>query len=106
MDSQAATARNPHAGAPFDDDAVTIAAILEDLSVPALVCAVVHITGDPSWIRGELRPLASALNDYQGSMTPEMMAEARARALPAITQFRDAGCVLPPAPSPELVHEM
>ena len=34
------------------------------------------------------------------------MAEARRRALPAIIAFRDGGCVLPPAPSDELVREM
>ncbi len=38
---------NPHAGRPFTDDDATIAAIVEDLSVPALLCSMVHITGDP-----------------------------------------------------------
>jgi len=80
----AETERNPHAGRPFRDDDATIAAALEALSVPALLCSLVHITGDPSWIRGDLRPQASALNDYQGSMSPEDMAEARRLALPAI----------------------
>ena len=104
--SAAAAARNPHAGTPFDDDDATIAAVLDDLSVPALLCSLVHITGDPSWIRGDMRPSVSALNDYQGSMSAEMMAEARRLALPVIARFRDGGCVLPPPPSPELVHEM
>ena len=67
---------------------------------------MVHITGDPSWIRGDLRPEGSTLNEYQGYMPEEMKAEARRRALPAIAPYRDAGCVLPPPPSPELVHEM
>ena len=48
--------RNPHAGRPFTDDDAAIAAALEDVSVPALLCSMVHITGDPSWIRGDLRP--------------------------------------------------
>ena len=48
--------RNPHAGRPFTDDDAAIAAALEDVSVPALLCSLVHITGDPSWIRCDLRP--------------------------------------------------
>ena len=98
--------RNPHAGAPFDDDDATIARVLQDVSIPALMCSLVHITGDPSWIRGEIRPVGSALNEYQGYMTEEMRAEIRQRALPVIAAFRDNNCVLPPPPSPELVHEM
>jgi 4-hydroxyacetophenone monooxygenase len=100
------TEDNPHAGRPFTDDDAAIAATLEDVSVPALLCSLVHLTGDPSWIRGDLRPRASALNDYQGSMTEDDMAEARRRALPAIAAYRDGGCVLPSPPSDELVVEM
>src|SRR5918994_4749844 len=99
-------ARNPHAGLPFDDDDATIAAALEDVSIPALMCSMVHMTGDPSWIRGEIRPLGSMLNEYQGYLPEESKAEVRRRALPAIAAYRDGGCVLPPPPSPELVQEM
>ncbi len=106
VESRTETARNPHAGRPFTDDDATIAAALEDLSVPALLCSLVHMTGDPSWIRSELRPQAATLNDYQGSMSPDMMAEARRLALPAIVAFRDGGCVLPPPPSDEVIREM
>jgi 4-hydroxyacetophenone monooxygenase len=98
--------RNPHAGRPFTDDDATIAAALEDLSVPALLCSLVHMTGDPSWVRRELRPQAATLNDYTGAMTPEMQAEARRLALPAILAFRDGGCVLPPPPSAAVIREM
>ena len=51
--------RNPHAGEPFTDDDAAIAAALEDVCVPALLCSLVHLTGDPSWIRGDLRPAAA-----------------------------------------------
>ena len=44
--------RNLHAGRPFEDDDPAIAAALEDASVPALLCPLVHMTGDPAWIRG------------------------------------------------------
>ncbi|HEX7095754.1 MAG TPA: NAD(P)/FAD-dependent oxidoreductase, partial [Acidimicrobiales bacterium] len=100
------SSRNPHAGLPFTDDDATIAAALEDVSIPALMCSMVHMTGDPSWIRGDIRPLGAALNEYQGFMPEEMKAEARRRALPEIIRYRDNGCVLPPQPSGEILHEM
>jgi 4-hydroxyacetophenone monooxygenase len=99
-------ARNPHAGAPFDDDDAAIVRALEDVSIPALMCSMVHLTGDPSWIRGELRPQGSMLNEYQGYMPEAMLAEVRRRAAPVIAQFRDDGCVLPPPPPPAVLHEM
>ena len=48
--------RNPHAGEPLTDDDATVAAAVEDVSIPALLCSLVHMTGDPSWIRGDIRP--------------------------------------------------
>jgi len=84
----------------------TIAAALEDLSIPALVLSLVHITGDPSWIRGDIRPQGLFLNEVQGFMSEEDEAEVRRRALGAIRDWRDGGCKPPPPPSPELVHEM
>lgn len=98
--------RNPHAGQPFTDDDAAIAAALEDVSIPALMCSLVHMTGDPSWIRGDLRPQGAMINEHQGYMSEEDRAEVRRRALPAIAAFRDDGCELPPPPSPELIHEM
>ncbi len=98
--------RSRHAGRPITDDDATIAAALDDLSVPALMVSLVHMTGDPSWIRGDLRPQGIFLNEIQGFMAPEDQAAVRARALEAICAYRDGGCVLPPSPGPELVHEM
>ncbi len=83
--------RNPHAGIPFTDGDDAIARALEDMSIPVLMCALVHMTGDPSWIRGDIRPAGLFLNEYQGFMGEEMKAEARRRALPAIAAFRDGG---------------
>jgi 4-hydroxyacetophenone monooxygenase len=98
--------RNPHAGLPFDDDDTAIATALEDVSIPALMCSLVHMTGDPSWVRGEVRPLGAMLNEYQGYLPDDAKAEVRRRAIPVIRAYRDGGCVLPPAPSPRLVLEM
>ncbi|MEY3512401.1 MAG: hypothetical protein RL486_1066, partial [Actinomycetota bacterium] len=101
-----ATHRNPHAGLPFADDDTVIAAALEDVCVPALMCSMVHMTGDPTWIRGEIRPRMAILNNYESGLTADEQAEIRSRAVPVIAQWRDAGCPEPQVPSPELVKEL
>src|SRR3954447_6038584 len=98
--------RNPHAGLPFDDDDATIAAALEDVSIPTLMLSLVHITGDPELIRGRLRPQGLFLNEVQGYMSEEDKAEVRRIALDIIRDYRDRGCTLPPPPSADLIHEM
>ena len=98
--------RSRYAGLPFSDDDATIAALLEDLSVPTLMVSMVHLTGDPSWIRGPIKPLGIYLNEVQGFLSPEDQATVRAQALKAICAYRDGGCALPPSPSPNLVREM
>lgn len=77
-----APARNPHAGRPFHDDDATIAAALEDVSVPALLCSLVHMTGDPAWIRGPRRPRMAGPSLLQSGMPPEEQAAARRRRCP------------------------
>ena len=95
--------RNPHAGQPFtaaecsDDD---LAAMLEDLSVPALLLSCVHMS-EPAdrdaILSGPLRPAGSFLNEYQGFMDPADLAAARALALDVVRAWRDRGC---PEPEP------
>ncbi|HEY1738007.1 MAG TPA: NAD(P)/FAD-dependent oxidoreductase [Acidimicrobiia bacterium] len=97
--------RNPHAGEPFTDDDTAIAAALHDVSVPALLCSLVHMTGDPSWIRGDARPRVSTATDFQSAMPKEVLADVRARALPAIAAYRDGGCEPKPL-ARELLWEM
>jgi len=93
-------ARNPHAGVPFDDSDDAIAAALGDVNVPALLCSLVHMTGDASWVRDRRVPQLASAMDYQCGLSAEEQAEIRERALPAIAAYRDAGC----APQP-LSHE-
>ena len=88
------------------DDDQAIAAALEDVSVPTLMMSLVHMTGDPSILRGAVRPAGIYLNEVQGFMSPEDQAAIRARAVEVIGAYRDGGCVLPPPPSAEVVHEM
>ena len=85
--------RNPHVGEPFTDADTAIAAALEDVSVPVLLCSLVHMTGDPSWIRE--RPLRSMPNaaDLHGGLDEEERADIRGRAVPAIAAYRDGGCI-------------
>ncbi len=80
--------RNPHAGVPFTADDFSDAELarhLEDLSVPTLLLVCVHLEppgaarGDPR--RGAAPGRDSFLNEYQGYMSPEDHAAARALAL-------------------------
>ena len=97
--------RNPHAGKPFTDDDNAIAAALQDVAVPALLCSLVHMTGDPSWVRERaLRQVPSSL-DYQCGLTADEQADIRRRAVPVIAAYRDGGCE-PVELSDELLHEM
>ena len=86
--------RNPHVGAPFTDDDAAIAAALEDVSVPVLLCSLVHMTGDPSWIRDvSLREHAERRSTCRAVSTTSELADVRRRAVPAIAAYRDGGCI-------------
>ncbi|MGZ4795545.1 MAG: flavin-containing monooxygenase [Acidimicrobiia bacterium] len=98
--------RNPHAGQVITDDDATIAAALEDVSIPTLMLSLVHMTGDLSYVRGPIRPQGLFLNEVQGYMAEEDKAAVRATALDVIRTYRDGGCVLPPPPGPEAIREM
>jgi len=97
--------RNPHAGEPFTDDDQAIAAALEEVSVPALLCSLVHMTGDPSWIRADIKPRVAMSLDIQSAIPAGERAEVRRRALPAIAAYRDGGCCPRELPR-ELLQEM
>ena len=98
--------RNPHAGEPFETSDEEIAEALLDVSIPTLLLACVHMSGDPGIIRGRLRPEGLFLNEVQGYMTEEDKAEARALALEVIRDYRDRGCPEPDPISAGLLHEM
>lgn len=98
--------RSLHAGAPITDDDATIAAALEDVSIPTLMLSLVHISGDAALIRGRLKPQGLFLNEYQGCMSEEDKTEVRRIALDVIGDYRDRGCTLPPPPDPALIREM
>jgi 4-hydroxyacetophenone monooxygenase len=98
--------RNPHAGQPFTTPDDQIAAALLDVSVPTLMLSLVHMSGDPSLIRGELKPAGLFLNEVQGYMSEDDKAAARRVALEVIADYRDRGCPEPEPIGPELLQEM
>ncbi|NNE72978.1 MAG: NAD(P)/FAD-dependent oxidoreductase [Acidimicrobiales bacterium] len=98
--------RPPGGWQPFDDDdEAAIAAALAEASVPALLCSLVHITGDPSWIRGSRRPRMASPASVHGGMPDDELAAARAEALPAVMGYRQGGYQVAEL-SIELVEEM
>src|SRR4029453_1270265 len=97
--------RNPHVGAPFTDDDAAIVAALEDVSVPVLLCSLVHMTGDPSWIREVELPRMPGTLDLQGGLAADVLTDVRGRAVPAIAASRDRGCVPHELPL-DVVEEM
>jgi len=97
--------RSRYAGQPFTTSTADIAAALEQVSIPTLLLSLVHITGDPRFVR-DFKPAGIFLNEVQGFMSEEDKARARAEALPVITDYRDRGCP-EPAPLPaNLIKEM
>jgi len=98
--------RNPHAGQPFTTSDEEIAEALLDVSIPTLMLSLVHMSGDPSLIRGDLKPAGLFLNEVQGYMSEEDKAAVRKIALEVIASYRDRGCPEPNPIGPELLQEM
>jgi 4-hydroxyacetophenone monooxygenase len=98
--------RNPHAGQPFTTSDEEIAEALLDVSIPTLMLSLVHMSGKPDLIRGELKPAGLFLNEVQGYMSEEDKSAVRKVALEVIADYRDRGCPEPEPIGPELLHEM
>jgi 4-hydroxyacetophenone monooxygenase len=97
--------RSRYAGRPFTTPTAEIAAALEQVSIPTLLLSLVHITGDPRFVR-DFKPAGIFLNEVQGFMSEEDKARARAEALPVITDYRDRGCPEPVPLPADLIKEM
>ncbi|MCB1684993.1 MAG: NAD(P)/FAD-dependent oxidoreductase, partial [Pseudomonadales bacterium] len=91
---------------PLPGDDNDIASALEEAHIPSLMCALVHITGDVSLLRGDIRPDNGFFGDPQGNITPEDQATVRRLAFDALRAYRDNGHQIPPAPDPAAVSEM
>lgn len=97
--------RSFHVGQPFTTPDADIAAALEQVSIPTLLLSLVHITGDPRYIR-EFKQAGLFLNEVQGFMSEEDKARVREVALPIIADYRDRGCPVPDPLPADLVREM
>ncbi|MGW4096660.1 flavin-containing monooxygenase [Mycobacterium sp. NPDC004974] len=97
--------RSFHVGQPFTTPDADIAVALEQVSIPTLLLSLVHITGDPRYIR-EFKQAGLFLNEVQGFMSEEDKARVREIALPVVADYRDRGCPVPAPLSAELVREM
>ncbi len=83
-----------------------IAEQLASVSVPALIASVVVMTGDPSYLRGPIRPREWLHNEFQGNLSDAEKAQLRGDALKAICAWRDAGCPARSAPSTDVLREI
>ncbi|ORX00589.1 flavin-containing monooxygenase [Mycolicibacillus trivialis] len=99
------SSRNRYGGRPFTTATADIAAALEQVSIPTLLLSLVHITGDPRYIR-DYRQAGLFLNEIQGFMSEEDKGRARADALAVLTDYRDRGCPEPAPLDPALITEM
>ncbi|HEX7037332.1 MAG TPA: NAD(P)/FAD-dependent oxidoreductase [Pseudomonadales bacterium] len=90
---------------PITEDDAFIARALQQAHIPSLMCALVHLTGDPSLVRGDVRPQIGFFGDEQGNIPPEEQQKVRDFALEVLKKLRD-GAPLPPPPSRDVVAEM
>jgi len=83
-----------------------IKAAIEEAHWPSLIAALVHVTGDASLVSGDIKPVYEMMGDGQGGLTPDQIAQTKARAFEALKKYRDGGCKLPPHPTPDTVRKM
>ena len=89
---------------PADD--ATLAEALESANLPALLPAIVQLTGDTSLLERFPAPSAGMMGAVEGNFSPEDQAAIRALALEALKAYRDGDGALPPLPAREEIHKM
>ena len=92
--------------APISATDAEIETALQSAHIPSLMAALVHVTGDPSIIRGDIRPETDFFGDPQGNIPEADQAAMRALALTALTALRDRAGALPPPPDRDVVAEI
>jgi 4-hydroxyacetophenone monooxygenase len=91
---------------PITADDETLHDALDAAHIPSLMCALVHLTGDMSHVRGTIRPTSTLFADPQGGISAEDQATVRELAFDLLRAFRDAGSRLPAPPTADEVGEM
>jgi 4-hydroxyacetophenone monooxygenase len=79
---------------------------LETAHLPALLAAMVHITGDANWVKPEWTPAYVPLSRGETGLTAEVQAEIRAGAKTVIQAYLIDGVVKAPAPDLKTLRRM
>jgi 4-hydroxyacetophenone monooxygenase len=74
--------------------------------LPALLAALVHVTGDAGWLKPEWRPAYQPLSRGETGLGPETDAEIRAATRAALVAFLEGDRQLPPSPDVATVRQM
>ena len=88
------------------DTDLELDAALGDAHLPALIAALVHMTGDPSWLRPEWAPVYTPLSRGETGLSPEVEADIRVRAKAAIQDYVAAGSPRMPSPDTPTLRRM
>jgi 4-hydroxyacetophenone monooxygenase len=89
---------------PITDNDAAIAQAIEAAHLPSLIAALVHLTGDASLVKGDIKPVYDFFGDGQGALNEEQIARTKTLALEAIRAYRDRGHTMPAAPSKDDVR--
>ena len=91
--------------APFDIDEATLAEHLKEASIPALMVALMHLTGNTDHFNGNVKPLTDPLGEDDDSLTEAQRDIVRAQVLAELLAYRDRGYTLPARPTEAMIVE-
>ena len=89
----------------LSDKSTEIEWALKDAHIPSLMMALVHLTGDASFLTSEMKPVYDFFGDGQGGLSPEKQQWVRDAAKKALLDL-DAGKKLPPPPDAVTIRKM
>ena len=90
----------------FDADDQRLEQILEQANLPALIPALVQLTGDTSLLNRFTPPAPPMVGAVDGGFDDAVQAEIRAVAFEILKQYRDGDGALPELPSRETLEKM
>ncbi|WP_394764525.1 flavin-containing monooxygenase [Phenylobacterium sp.] len=88
------------------DDEAELDRALESAHLPALLAAMVHITGDAGWVKSEWTPAYVPLSRGETGLAPEVQAEIRAKAKTVIQAYLADRVVKTPSPEGATLRAM
>jgi 4-hydroxyacetophenone monooxygenase len=84
----------------------TLDEALQAAHLPSLVVCMVHLTGDPSWLRPEWKPTYTPLSRGDAGLPAEEEAKIREAVKPVIEAWLAGDQKMPPPPPAEVVRKM